>query len=222
MGSAQAALACRGSTNDTPVRCIVVSECASPKVGGGAFAFQRDPMPTAKKEATIEELRTKINGAKHLFFTNYAGLTVEDITKLRNELRKDDGVATYGVVKNTLFSIAAGDELAQKLEAYLAGPTAVIFAGEDPVAPAKALKTFGDANKPVEIKAAYIDGQIVDAKAVAVLASLPPKIELLAKLVGSLKSPLYGLVTVLSGNQSGLVRVLNSIREQKEAAGSAA
>jgi large subunit ribosomal protein L10 len=176
-------------------------------------------MPTAKKEATIEELRTKIKGAKHLFFTNYAGLTVEDITKLRNELRKDDGVATYGVVKNTLFSIAAGDELAQKLEAYLAGPTAVIFAGEDPVAPAKALKTFGDANKPVEIKAAYIDGQIVDAKAVAALAALPPKIELLAKLVGSLKSPLYGLVTVLSGNQSGLVRVLNAIREQKSAGG---
>jgi large subunit ribosomal protein L10 len=191
-------------------------------VGGGAFAFQRDPMPTAKKEATIEELRTKINDAKHLFFTNYAGLTVEDITKLRNELRKDDGVATYGVVKNTLFSIAAGEELAAKLEAYLSGPTAVIFAGDDPVAPAKALKTYGDANKPVEIKAAYIDGQIVDAKAVAVLASLPPKIELLAKLVGTLKSPLYGLVTVLSGNQSGLVRVLNSIREQKEAAETAA
>jgi large subunit ribosomal protein L10 len=179
-------------------------------------------MPTAKKEATIVELRQKIGESKHLFFTNYAGLSVEDITKLRNELRKDNGVATYGVVKNTLFSIAAGDELAKKLEAYLAGPTAVIFAGEDPVAPAKALKTFGDANRPVDVKAAYIDGQIVDAKAVAALAALPPKIELLAKLVGSLKSPLYGLVTVLSGNQSGLVRVLNSIREQKEAAGSAA
>ena len=179
-------------------------------------------MPTAKKEATIDELRQKINEAKHLFFTNYTGLTVEDITKLRNELRKDGAPATYGVVKNSLFAIAAGDELAQKLEAYLAGPTAVIFAGDDPVAPAKALKTFSDANRPVDVKAAYIDGQVVDASAVAVLAALPPKIELLAKLVGSLKSPLYGLVTVLAGNQSGLVRVLNSIREQKEAAGSAA
>ncbi len=178
-------------------------------------------MPTAKKEATIEELRQKLGASKNLFFTNYAGLTVEDITKLRNELRKDNA-GTYGVVKNTLFSIAAGDDLAKKFEAYLAGPTAIVFAGEDPVAPAKALKTFGDANKPIDVKAAYIDGQIVDAKAVAHLASLPPKIELLAKLVGSLKSPLYGLVTVLSGNQGGLVRVLNSIREQKEAAGSAA
>ena len=179
-------------------------------------------MPTAKKEATIEELRQKLGASKNLFFTNYAGLTVEDITKLRNELRKDGSVATYGVVKNTLFSIAAGAELAAKLDVYLAGPTAVVFAGEDPVAPAKALKTFSDQTKPVDVKAAYIDGQIVDAKAVAVLAALPPKIELLARLVGSLKSPLFGLVTVLAGNQSGLVRVLDKIREQRVAAASAA
>jgi large subunit ribosomal protein L10 len=178
-------------------------------------------MPTAKKEATIEELRQKLGASKNMFLTNYAGLTVADITKLRNELRKD-GSSSYGVVKNTLFSIAAGDDLAKKFESYLSGPTAIVFAGEDPVAPAKALKTFGDANKPVEVKAAYIDGQIVDAKGVAQLAALPPKIELLARLVGSLKSPISGLVYVLSGNQSGLVRVLNQVREQKEAAGTAA
>jgi large subunit ribosomal protein L10 len=183
--------------------------------------LKKATMPTAKKEATIEELRQKLGASKNLFFTNYAGLTVEDITKLRNELRKD-GTSTYGVVKNSLFSIAAGDDLAKKFETYLTGPTAIVFAGEDPVAPAKAMKTFGDANKPVEIKAAYIDGQIVDAKGVAQLAALPPKIELLSRLVGSLKSPLSGLVYVLSGNQSGLVRVLNQVREQKEAAGSAA
>jgi large subunit ribosomal protein L10 len=172
-------------------------------------------MPTAKKEATIEELRERIAGAKNLFFTNYAGLTVEEISKLRTELRKDG--STYGVVKNTLFKRAAGDDLAAQLDEILAGPTGVVFAGEDPVAPAKAIKTFSDSTKPVSVKAAYIDGKIVDASQVAALAALPPKIELLAKLVGSLKSPLYGLVTVLSGNQSGLVRVLNAIRESKSA-----
>jgi len=171
------------------------------------FHSKKATMPTAKKEATIEELRQKLGASKNLFFTNYAGLTVEDITKLRNELRKD-GSTTYGVVKNTLFSIAAGDDLAKKFESYLAGPTAIVFAG--------------DANKPVEVKAAYIDGQIVDAKGVAQLAALPPKIELLSRLVGSLKSPISGLVYVLSGNQSGLVRVLNQVREKKEAAGTAA
>jgi large subunit ribosomal protein L10 len=198
-----------------------VSPCsfrASSMFGGGVFLIQkRDTMPTAKKEATIEELRRRIAGSKNLFFTNYAGLTVEEITKLRTELRKDGN--TYAVIKNTLFSIAAGEDVAKSLETYLAGPTGVVFAGEDPVGPAKAIKTFSDSVKPLEVKAAYIDGQVVDAKQVAALAALPPKIELLAKLVGSLKSPLYGLVTVLSGNQSGLVRVLNAIREQKSAGG---
>jgi large subunit ribosomal protein L10 len=172
-------------------------------------------MPTQKKAATIEELRQRIAGSKNLFFTNYAGLTVEEITKLRNELRKDG--STYAVVKNTLFSRAAGEDVATLLESFLAGPTGVVFAGEDPVAPAKALKTFSDGVKKLDVKAAYLDGALVDATQVAALAALPPKIELLAKLVGSLKSPLYGLVTVLSGNQSGLVRVLNAIREQKAA-----
>lgn len=174
-------------------------------------------MPTAKKEATIEELRQKIAASKNLFFTDFAGLTVEEITKLRTELRKDG--STYHVVKNSLFSIAAGEDVAKKVDAFLAGPTGVVFAGADPVAPAKALKTFADESKKVAVKAAYIDGVVVDASQVAALAALPPKIELLARLVGSLKSPLYGLVTVLSGNQSGLVRVLNAIREQKSAGG---
>jgi len=169
-------------------------------------------MPTAKKEATIEELRAKIAGAKYLFFTNYAGLTVEEISKLRTELRKDG--STYAVVKNTLFSRAAGDDLAKKFEAFLAGPTGVIFAATDPVAPAKALKTFSDDVKPLEVKAAYVDGAIIDAKGVSALASLPPRIELQAKVLGLLTSPLRGLVGVLAANPSGFVRVLSAREKQ--------
>lgn len=172
-------------------------------------------MPTAKKEATIEELREKIAGAKNLFFTNYAGLTVEQITKLRNELRKDG--STYGVVKNTLFKRAASDELASQLDDILAGPTGVVFAGEDPVGPAKALKTFSDSTKPVDVKAAYVDGKLVDAAQVTALAALPSKQELRATLVGLLAAPSTRLVQVLSANQSGLVRVLDAIRQKKAA-----
>jgi large subunit ribosomal protein L10 len=172
-------------------------------------------MPTARKETAIQELRDRLAGAQNLFLTDYAGLTVEEITKLRGELRKDGN--TYAVVKNTLFRIAAGD-VATQLDQFLAGPTGIVFAGLDPVAPAKALKTFSDTTKKIEIKAAYIDGRVVDASQVDALAKLPPKAELVAKLVGSLASPLRGLVTVLSGNQSGLVRVLNAIREQREVA----
>ncbi len=175
-------------------------------------------MPTARKEAAVQELRDRLAGAQNLFLTDFAGLTVEEITKLRGELRKDG--STYAVVKNTLFKIAAGDDIAKQLDAFLAGPTGIVFAGIDPVAPAKAIKQFADDSKKLGIKAAYIDGQLVDAKQVNALAALPPKSELIARLVGTLASPLRGLVTVLSGNQSGLVRVLNAIREQKEAAGS--
>jgi large subunit ribosomal protein L10 len=175
-------------------------------------------MPTARKEAAVQELRNRLAGAQNLFLTDFAGLTVEEITKLRGELRKDG--STYAVVKNTLFKIAAGDDVAKQLDAFLAGPTGIVFAGTDPVAPAKAIKQFADDSKKLGIKAAYIDGKLVDKKQVETLAALPPKSELIGRLVGSLASPLRGLVTVLSGNQSGLVRVLNAIREQKEAAGS--
>ncbi|MBV9057463.1 MAG: 50S ribosomal protein L10 [Candidatus Eremiobacteraeota bacterium] len=175
-------------------------------------------MPTARKESAVAELSQRVAAAKNLFLTDYAGLTVSEITRLRGELRKAGD--TYSVVKNTLFRIAAGD-LAKELESFLAGPTGIVFAGEDPVAPAKALKTFSDTVKRVAVKAAYIDGRVVNAAQVEALAKLPPRIELIASLVGTIANPLRGLVTVLSGNQNALVRVLERIREQKSGAAAA-
>lgn len=139
-------------------------------------------MPTARKEQSIAELRTRLADAKYLFFTNYAGLTVDEITRLRTELRKDG--SSYAVVKNTLFARAAGDELGPKLEPFLTGPTGVVFAPADPVAPAKALKSFSDGVKPLEVKAGYVDGHVVDAAQVAALASLPSKAQLQAQVLG--------------------------------------
>jgi large subunit ribosomal protein L10 len=169
-------------------------------------------MPTAKKESKIEELRERIAAAKNLFFTSYTGPTVQQITKLRKELRKDG--TTYTVVKNTLFARAAGDDLAKALESVLAGPTGIAFAGEDPVAPAKALRTFADDAKLLAIKAAYIDGHVVDAAQVMALASLPSKVELQAKLLSLLSSPMRTFVGVLAANPSGFVRVLSAREKQ--------
>jgi large subunit ribosomal protein L10 len=185
---------------------------------GAPFLFREHPsprkhtMPTVKKEKKIEELRNRLADAKYLFFTNYAGLTVEEITKLRTALRKDG--STYAVVKNTLFSRAAGDELAHKLEAFLAGPTGVVFAPADPVSPAKALKQFSDNVKPIDVKAAYVDGAVLDARQISVLASMPAKAELQARLLGLLASPMRGLVGVLAANPSGFVRVLSAREKQ--------
>ena len=170
-------------------------------------------MPTAKKAASIEELRERIAASPNLFLTDFAGLSVAETSRLRNELRKDG--TTYAIVKNTLFSRAAGEDVAKLLEQFLAGPTAVVFTGADPIASAKALSTFAVETKKLKIKAGFIEGKVVDAAQVQVLASLPPRVELLARLVGTLASPMRGLVTVLSGNQRGLVRVLDQVREQK-------
>jgi large subunit ribosomal protein L10 len=178
-----------------------------------ALSFQESrTLPTAKKEQTIEELRVRLAGAKYLFFANNAGLTVEDLTKLRTELRKDG--SSYAVVKNTLFSRAAGAELAKALEAHLTGPTAVIFAPTDPVGPAKALKQFGIDVKPLEIKAGYVDGQVITAGQVNELASMAPKAELQAMVLGLLASPMRNLVGVLAANPSGFVRVLSAREKQ--------
>jgi large subunit ribosomal protein L10 len=169
-------------------------------------------MPTAKKEQTIEELRKKLGDAKYLFFTNYAGLTVQEITKLRTELRKDG--STYAVVKNTLFSRAAGEELAKLLDEFLAGPTGIVFAPTDPVAPAKALKLFADDVKGLDVKAAYVDGQVLNPAQVLALASILPKAELQARVLGLLASPLRGLAGVLAANPGGFVRVLSAREKQ--------
>lgn len=193
----------------------------SRNVAGALSHFQTREtlMPTAKKEAAVVEIRELLAASPNLFLTDFAGLTVEEITKLRGTLRKDG--SSYAVVKNTLFKLAASDEISKQLEEFLHGPTAIVFSGHDPVGPAKAIKQFSADVKPLRVKAAFIDGKLTNAQQVDVLASLPPRIELLAKLVGSLASPMRGLVTVLSGNQSGLVRVLNAIREQKSADASA-
>jgi len=176
-------------------------------------------MPTAKKEAAIAELKERIGETENFFFTDYAGLTVEEITKLRNELRKDG--STYSVVKNTLFSIAAGKELADVLEAHLKGPTGIVFAKSDPVAPAKALDTFAKDASKLKIKAAYVDGKVLGADQVAQLASLPSKTELQAKLLGMLVAPMRGLLFALNDNPSKLVRVVNAYAEKKAADGAA-
>jgi len=171
------------------------------------------PVPTQKKADAVASLQKRIEASSSLFLTSYSALTVSETTRLRKSLRHEG--ASYAVVKNTLFARALGDELAERLSPYLTGSTSVTFGQLEPVALAKTLRDFADETKLLKIKAAYIDGQVVDAAQVEVLAALPPKTELLARLVGSLASPMRGLLTVLSGNQSGLVRVLDAIRQQR-------
>lgn len=171
-------------------------------------------MATPEKEAMVEELNDKFNQAKSLVFTDYLGLDVEQMTELRAQLR-EEGV-DYKVVKNTLAKIAARQAELDEITEYFTGPTAIAFGMEDVVSPAKVLVDFAKENEVLEIRAGFLNGEIIDQDKVKSLADIPGKEILLAKALAGMQAPLTGLVNVLQGNIRGLVQVLNQVKEQKE------
>jgi len=173
-------------------------------------------MPTEKKNEAIEQLKERLKSSPNLFFTDFRGLTVMELRTLRNALRKES--AAYSVVKNTLFGIAIGSEKRAALKTVLDGPTGVAFVGKDPIGAAKALTQFAADSKKLQIKAAIVDGLVIDKKQVEALSKIPPRNELLARLVGSLRSPIQRLQNALTGNQRKLVYVLHAIHQQRSAA----
>ena len=158
-------------------------------------------MPSNKileeKKLVVESLAEKIKTAKAGVLVKYEGIKVAEDTELRNALRKA-GVE-YTVMKNTLTGracdIAGYGELANVLE----GMTAVATSAEDPVAAAKITKKFADKVESFEIKAGFVDGGILDQAGVEALAATPSKEVLIARMMGSLMSSLYGFARVLQG-----------------------
>ncbi|HEY5094910.1 MAG TPA: 50S ribosomal protein L10 [Candidatus Eremiobacteraceae bacterium] len=170
-------------------------------------------MPTEKKDKAIAVLREKIAQSSNVFFTDFRGLTVGEMRTLRTSLRKAS--ASYEVVKNTLFGIAIGDEKRAQLKSILEGPTGVAFTGPDPVGAAKALTQFATESKKLTIKAAFVDGEYFDRPKIEALSRVPSRVELLTRLVGSLKSPIHGIVGVLGGHRARIVHVISAIHRKK-------
>jgi large subunit ribosomal protein L10 len=170
-------------------------------------------MPTEKKDQAIAVLREKIAKSPNVFFTDFRGLTVGEMRTLRTSLRKAS--ASYEVVKNTLFGIAIGDEKRAQLKTVLEGPTGVAFSGLDPVGAAKALTQFAAESKKLTIKAGFVDGAFFDRPKIEALSKVPSRQELIARLVGSLSSPIARLHSVLKGHPRRLVYVLNAIHAKK-------
>ncbi|AGC68980.1 50S ribosomal protein L10 [Thermoclostridium stercorarium subsp. stercorarium DSM 8532] len=166
------------------------------------------------KKAKVKELSEKMKAAKSFILADYRGLTVEQDTKMRREMRAA-GVE-YTVIKNSIIRFAA-QENGYDLNQYLVGPTALAISLNDPVAPSKLLTKFAKEFEKLEIKAGVVEGKIVDINGIKAIASLPSKEELVAKVVGGLSGPLYGIVNVLNANIRGLVVALNAIAEKKQA-----
>ncbi len=148
-----------------------------------------------QKQKAVADLAEKMRNAASGVLVNYQGITVEDDTKMRAALRKA-GVQ-YMVVKNSLTGRACDEVGYGEMKKHLVGMTAIAISGEDPIAPAKVLKEYSEKVESFKILAGFLDGAVVDEKTVNELADIPSKEVLIAKMLGSLQSPLYGLAYVL-------------------------
>ncbi|GAB4247403.1 MAG: 50S ribosomal protein L10 [Thermoleophilia bacterium] len=170
-------------------------------------------MPRPEKVAAVEEIAEDLRSHPSYFLVDYRGLSVGEATELRRRLR--DSGAQLKVVKNTLALRALQAAGAGGLEQFLEGPTAIAYCEDDPVAPAKVLQEFAKDKKKLQVKGGWLREGILDAAQVQELASLPSREELIAKVVGGISAPLYGLAYVLTGPLRGLAVALEQIREQK-------
>ena len=153
--------------------------------------------------------------AQGMIFYDYRGLSVSEVTELRNQFR-EAGVE-YHVIKNSMLKRAADMLEIKNLDEYLVGPTAVAFGYEDPVAPAKVLVEYIKKIKKTEIKTGVLSGQIIGLDGVKNLADLPSREQLLTQLACTLNAPATGFARSLSGIISKLGYALNAVKEQKEA-----
>lgn len=172
-------------------------------------------MKKERKPEAVQKAEKVIGEAKVAVVTDYRGMTVAEMNKLRRKLR-ESGVE-YRVVKNNLAAIAARNVGKEGLKDLLVGPSAVAFCDSDEVAPARVLSDYIRTTKPpLTIRGGMLQARVLSADEVMALALMPPREVMVARVVGQMKSPLYMLVTVLTGNLAGLTRVLQARKEQLE------
>lgn len=173
-----------------------------------------------QKQQLVTALADRLRRSPTVYVTDFTGLDVAKLTQLRRRLRAA-GVA-YVVVKNTLALRALEDARVAGLESHLAGPTALVLAGPDPVSAAKVLAEFAKEFEKPAIKAGLVEGRAVTPDQVKRLASLPTRMELLAQLGGALQAPLAGFVGALNGLLTSMVGALEALRTKRSEGGSAA
>ena len=174
-------------------------------------------MRKAEKAEIVQEILEMVAKSRIGILSDFKGLKVEDLTRLRRQLREAEG--ELKVVKNTLLTrAAAGDSAMAPLTSQFTGPNALTLGYGDPVALTKVLIKFAQERPQLQIKAGVLGGQVLSAKDLDALSKLPAKEVLLAQLLGVLQSVPTALVTVLSGVVRNLLNVLVALRDQKAAA----
>lgn len=164
------------------------------------------PKTKQQKKDLVVKLQEKIERSKALVFADYKGLTMKQLSDLRDKLREVNGEFT--ITKNTLLKRALPTS-------SLEGPTAALFAYDDEISPIKILvKAFKDSGVG-KVKLGFLGSEALDEAKILQLSMLPSKNELRGKIVGVLAAPLQGIVSVLQGNLRNLVYALSEIQKQK-------
>ena len=156
------------------------------------------------KKPVIDEIAANIADAQSVVIVDYCGLTVEEDTRLRKELRENDII--YKVYKNTMMNFAFKGTDCECLSQHLVGPSAIAISTTDATAPARILAKFAKEAKALEIKAGIVEGTYYDATGMEAISKIPSREELLGKLLGSIQSPI-----------ANFARVISQIAEAKEA-----
>jgi large subunit ribosomal protein L10 len=168
-------------------------------------------LPNVKKVKQLEDIKQALKNSTALYFLDYQGLNVADISALRRKLKESQAV--FKVAKNTLLRIAL-KEMGISPAEVLRGPTGVMLTIEDPVVPLKALMEFAKEKEAIKPKGGFLEGIFYNAAQIRELSMLPSRSELLAQIIGSLQAPIQGLLWALQGPVSNLIFTLQAIAEK--------
>lgn len=165
----------------------------------------------------VDEIRNIFETKENIMFTDHSGLKAENTFSIRNSLYEIDAVLK--IIKNTL-ALRAVNEVYSDLDftEVFKGPTSMVICGENIIGTAKLLKGFLKQYESFKIKAALIEGRILNAGEIDRITTLPPKEVLLSQLMGLMQNPLTRLVNALSATTRDLASVLDAVRKQKEQA----
>ena len=166
-----------------------------------------------EKAVTVSAVHERLRVAKMAIVTEYRGLTVAQMTRLRHEIRQASG--EYQVIKNTLVRRALKGTAYGDLERLLQGPNGWVFAYDDPVMLTKALVKFADGNDKLAIKGGVFEGQFMEPGKVKILAQMPNKQELQAMLLALINAPATQLVRLIQEPGARMVRLLDTLRKGK-------
>lgn len=170
------------------------------------------PKTKLQKQESLKETKSSIDKSKLVIMTSYNNLSVKKLEELKDELRKSD--VFYKVIKKTILKLAKADNVDDKILESFAGNLSLAYS-QDEVVAAKILAKFAKANDGLQIHGAWLEGDFLSREQVMELSRLLSKEELIAKLLGTMKNPITGIVNVMSGNMRGLVCVLKAIGESK-------